>query len=63
MGSLVQSKQNGSEHQKKPTKKSKYIIFHSKGKKVEMNIIYDDNEPGFGHSETGSPSFFHPVIP
>jgi hypothetical protein len=32
------------------TKKTKYIIFHSKGKKVEMNdlnLIYDDNELGF----------------
>jgi hypothetical protein len=31
------------------TKKTKYIIFHSKGKKVEtngINIIYDDNEQG-----------------
>jgi hypothetical protein len=29
--------------------KKKYIIFHSKGKKVEMNglnLIYDDNEQG-----------------
>jgi hypothetical protein len=36
------------------TKKTKYIIFYSKGKKVEMNgmnIIYDDNEPGFEHSD------------
>jgi hypothetical protein len=36
------------------TKKTKYIIFYSKGKKVEaneLNLIYDDNEPGFFHDE------------
>jgi hypothetical protein len=37
------------------TKKTKYIIFHSKGKKFEtngLNLIYDDNEPGFLHDES-----------
>jgi hypothetical protein len=36
------------------TKKTKYIIFHSKGKKIEMNgmnKIYDNNELGFEHSD------------
>jgi hypothetical protein len=47
VGCIVQSKQNGCKH-----KKTKYIIFHSKGKKVELNgldLIYDDNEQGIEH--------------
>ena len=35
--------------------KTKYIIFHTKGKKVDMNgkqIIFDNNDPGYPHDPT-----------